>query len=205
MGARLPYFSGSPFARMARVLIDEWALPVATEEWKFPPDPALWDLTPAGQVPVLIEPDRPALFPTLLILERLWDMAGHPPDAYDPAADRQALLATLQAGDALVTAFYIGWTGLREVATNHIGYGLGERQLHRFGSVLDWLETRADAGDLRGGVTLPGVALACLVLWADARDGYPWRGRPGIEAVVDSLAARPSFSSTLPRVWAPER
>jgi glutathione S-transferase len=49
--ARLAYFPGSPFARMARVLIEEWALPVDPDEWTFPPPEELFRLNPLGQVP----------------------------------------------------------------------------------------------------------------------------------------------------------
>jgi glutathione S-transferase len=203
MAARLLFFPGSPFARMARVLIREWSLPIVPEECPFPPGPELWETTPAGQVPVLVEPDRPPLFPTFLILERLWEIAGSPRDAYEPDRDRQVLLATLQAGDALVTAYYIGWTGLRETETNHVGYSLRDQNLLRFGSVLRWLDGKAAEGEVRDGVTLPGVALACLALWADARDGFPWRENGHLARLVDDLASRASFAGTAPQRWSP--
>lgn len=94
-------------------------------------------------------------------------MAGFPDDAYRPPQERQALQVALQGGDALVVWKYIGWTGLGPVGPTTIGFDLAARSCNRFRSVLDWLA----AGRLRPGVTLPGIAAAALVLWADARGG----------------------------------
>lgn len=200
--AELSYFPGSPYARMARVLISEWSLPITPVEWSFPPPDDLFRLNPLGQVPALVEGGK-ALFPTFLILERLWDMAGRPDDGYRPEDERQMLLTTLQAGDAMVAAFYQDWCGLRPVATNHIGYDLGERHLRRFAGTLDWLEDHAGAGRLRPGMTLPGVAAACLLLWSEARGGPEWEGRERLWSIVRALEDRPSFQATVPQVWSP--
>src|SRR5688572_23165989 len=110
---------------MARVIVREWALPVEEIECPFPPPPEFFEKTPLGQVPVLLI-DGVAVFPTLLVLERLWTMAGNPAHAYRPDQDRQVLLTILQAGDALVAALYQDWAGLRPVGPNHIGYDPGE-------------------------------------------------------------------------------
>lgn len=196
--ARLAYFPGSPFARMARVLVREWQLEIEETELPFPPPASLFDLNPLGQVPVLLLGDE-RLFPTLIVLERLWAMAGAPAAAYAPEKERQTLLTVLQAGDALVAAFYQRWAGLGPVGPNHAGHEPAERNLARVAAVLDWLA--AGSGDLRDGVTLTGVALACLVLWADARDGLDWRRHARLQDVVDALAARESFRQTIPQPW----
>ncbi len=202
----LAYFKGSPFARMARVLVHEWSLPVTPVEWTFPPAPELFEHNPLGQVPVLTI-DGHALFPTFLVLERLWEMAGRPAAAYDPERDRQRLLVTLAMLDALVAAYYQGWTGLQRVGTDYIGYDPGERNLARVERVMAWLEADWPPPSEDGGVTLPAVATACFALWADARHplGRPldWRRHPRLAAEVERLAQRPSFKDTLPREFRP--
>ena len=202
MTPTLSYLPGSPFARMARVLLREWSLPIAEEELPFPPPPDWFDVNPPGQVPVLRSGDE-VVFPTLLVLERLWELAGRPAEAYDPGRDRQRLLVTLQAGDALVAALYQGWTGLRPMAENHIGYDPATRNLHRVAHALDWIEERTGPdGDL---VALPSVALACLVLWSEARGGPARPHRPGLDRLVGRLELRPSFAVTQPQPWKPGR
>jgi glutathione S-transferase len=201
---KLTYFSGSPFARMCRVLVIEWALPVTPVEYSFPPGPEMFAINPLGQVPALVADDgRPALFPTFLILEELWSMAGKPAAAYDPGRDRQLLMVILQACDAYAAACYYRWHGLGQVGRNAFDFTPRERNLDRVQNVLDWVENGV-LGKLEPGVTVPGVALACLCKWADAREGLDWRSRPGLAAVVEELALRRSFDATIPRVFSYE-
>jgi glutathione S-transferase len=68
MPAELTYFPGSPFARMCRVVILEFGLPVEFVEHKFPPAKEMFDVNPLGQVPALILENK-TVFPTFLILE----------------------------------------------------------------------------------------------------------------------------------------
>jgi glutathione S-transferase len=200
--ARLAYTPGSPFARMARVSIREWALAVEEVEVAFPPPPEIFAVNPLGQVPVLTVGDE-AVFPTLLIIERLWSMAGRPRAAYGGARDRQLLVTLLQAGDAMVAAFYPRWAGLGPVGPNSIGYDPAERHLARVRSTLAWLEPRCE--ELGAAVTLPGTAVACLLLWADARGGLGWPVPPGLAGVVRRLQERESFRATQPPPWSPSR
>ena len=196
--AELAYFPGSPFARMARVLAREWSLPVDEVEVPFPPPPSLYELSPLGQVPVLsVGSER--VFPTLMVLDRLWRMAGAPTSAFTPA-DRQALAVALAAGDALVAALYQSWAGLQPVGENHVGYDPRERNLERYERVLGWLGER---GRLRDGLTLPGVAVTCVLLWSDARGGPAWWGHGRLDRLVAGLATRPSFRQTEPQAWRP--
>ena len=198
---RLVYTPGSPFARMARVLVREWRLPIAETEAPFPPPDWVFELNPLGQVPALALGEE-RLFPTFIILERLWGLAGSPASAYAPEVERQLLVTTLQAGDALVTALYQRWAGLAPAGENHIGYDPAQRHLARFESVLGWIV----AGErLREGLTLSGVAVACLLLWSDARGGPVWSHHEGLGALVQGLAARESFRQTQPPPWQPGR
>ena len=136
----LSIFLGSPFSRMAQVLVREWRLPVTEAELpSFPPAEAFFAENPLGQVPVLaIGGER--LFPTLIVLERLWRMGGSPEEAYRPDAERQFLATLLGGGDALVAATYQRWAGLGPVGPNHVGFDPGARNLARFVAVLDWAD-----------------------------------------------------------------
>jgi glutathione S-transferase len=198
--ATLGYFPGSPFARMARVLCREWALAVEDVEHRFPPPLDLFDLNPLGQVPVL-RVEAEAVFPTFLVLERLWEMAARPSEAYNPDRDRQLLLTILLAGDALVAALYQRWSGLGTVGPNYIGYDPAGRHLDRFDHVLGWAEARLTSPP--DAITVPAVALACLLLWSDARGGPAWRHHAGLADRVDILSRRKSFATTRPQEWRP--
>ena len=200
MIGRLSFLPGSPFSRMARVLVREWGLPVEETEEQFPMRESFFEENPLGQVPVLNIADQ-KVFPTFLVLEKLWQMAGSPEEAYRPQTERQILLTTLHAGDALAAAFYQGWSGLGLLSENHIGYDPADRNLERVGRVLSWLDARTERGILRKGMTIPGVALSAIVLWADARGGLQWRHHKNLAELVSLLEGRPSFTSTLPQKW----
>jgi len=196
----LSIFLGSPFSRMAQVLVREWRLPVTEAELpSFPPAEAFFAENPLGQVPVLaIGGER--LFPTLIVLERLWRMGGSPEEAYRPDAERQFLATLLGGGDALVAATYQRWAGLGPVGPNHVGFDPGARNLARFVAVLDWAD---EGGRIREGVTLPGVALACLLAWSGARGGPATRTSARIAEIVADLGERESFRETRPQPWLP--
>ncbi len=193
----LAYTPGSPFARMARVAIREWALPVEEVEVGFPPPAEISALNPLGQVPVLTV-DGEAVFPTLIILERLWSMAARSSDVYDPARDRQLLMTILSAGDALVAATYQRWAGLGPVGANSVGYDPAERNLGRVRSTLDWLEPNPRMSAFGADVAPPAIAVACLLLWIEARGGLGWPTPPGLAALARALDERESFRLTRP-------
>ena len=193
---RLFYTSGSPFARMGRVLVREWQLPILEVQTPFPLPETHFAVNPLGQVPVLDLGDE-QVFPTFMVLEKLWTMAGAPASAYAPELERQSLLTVLQGGDALVSALYQQWAGLGPVGANTIGYDPAARNLARVGSVLAWLDAGAGGRGLREGVTLTGVVAACLVLWAEARDARTWR-LDVLDRIIGDLAQRTSFLETQP-------
>ncbi len=193
---RLFYTSGSPFSRMARVLVREWQLPISEVQTPYPLPETHFAVNPLGQVPVLDFGDE-QVFPTLMVLEKLWTMAGAPTSAYAPDVERQSLLTVLQGGDALVSALYQRWAGLGPVGSNTVGFDLADRNLARVGTVLAWLDAGAGGRGLREGVTLSGVAAACLVLWAEARDARTWR-LDALDRIIGDLAGRQSFLETQP-------
>ena len=76
-GDRLVFFPNSPYARMARVLVREWALPIGEEVVPFGAPDRVRALNPLVSVPVLLLGGTP-VFPVLAVLERLWALAGSP-------------------------------------------------------------------------------------------------------------------------------
>lgn len=201
---------GSPFARMVRVLARELGVPIREMVVAdFPPDPALLDINPLGQVPALVV-DAGVYFPTEIALAALGDAAslsGPVPaplrlSGYD-LSRRQLLSVVLALGDQIVARQYRGWAGLAPSGPNRLGFDMDKRALERIATTLSWLEARVTpAGFDPAGLTLSDIALACLLMWTDARGPIPWRGRPGLEALVDRLAQRESFAATVPPPYA---
>jgi glutathione S-transferase len=116
--------------------------------------------------------------------------------------DDQTLAVLLAMGDALAALKYQDWAGLRPVARNLLGFDPADRNAERANRTLDWLEAEATpAGFIPGVLSVQDIALSTIVLWTEARGGFPWRGRPRLEAIVAACSARSSFTATTPQPW----
>jgi glutathione S-transferase len=201
---------GSPFARMVRVLARE--LGQNMEEIvvdDFPPDPDLMRINPLGQVPVLVI-GQDARFPTDIALAALGDAAHQSAPVPAPLrlsgydlAHRQGLSVLLGLGDQIVARQYRLWAGVVSSGQNRLGFDLDQRAMVRIETTLNWLESRATPhGFDPAGLSLPDIALACILLWTESRGPIPWRGRPRLEGIVEAMSRRDSFAATVPPPYA---
>jgi glutathione S-transferase len=210
----LYFIQGSPFARMARVLLREFGIECSEEEIReFPPPAGFFDINPLGQVPVL-EDHGKRFFPTHVVLAHILDIAARAertgdlsPRLFRDAShreDEQLMTVLLAMSDMLATAKYQIWAGLDAVQENSLGFNPAERNMERVYRTLDWLEKRATERGFWPDVISPhDVVLACIILWSEARGTIAWRGRPRLEGIVARLAERPSFAATAPLPWPP--
>jgi glutathione S-transferase len=207
---KLHYTPGSPFARIIRVLLRE--LTIACEEAEiveFPPPEKYFAVNPLGQVPAL-ETAEGLKFPTRVIIDHLMTLPRRRLAPVTLAVrrdeghwqDDQLLFVLLAMGDALAAMKYQVWAGLHQARENLLGYDPAVRHRERVLKTLDWLEARATLeGFLPSALSVQDIALASIILWIEARGGFPWRGRPKLEAIVQRCAGRPSFTATKPQPW----
>lgn len=196
--AKLYFIDGSPFARLCRILIDEWQIPVHLTEVTFPLPEDFFDINPMGQVPVL-ETIGEVIFPTSQIVEQLWAMTEEAREPYlDPLADRQFLTVILGMGNFLVLGNQQTRAGLEEVNENKLGFNPAERHQMRVEKCLDWIDARAQTWLTGDEPNVCDYALACILLYSDARRPIEWRNRVKLADIVDRLQDRPSFKSTAP-------
>jgi len=206
----LYYIQGSPFARMARVLLREFEIPCAeTLIEEFPPSPAYFDVNPLGQVPV-IEDGTNRFFPTSVVLNHIVAKAQESGAPTSDIArtlfreesrqqDEQLFVVLLAMGDMMAAVQYAKWAGLAVVDRNRLGFEPAQRNMLRVYRTLDWLEQRAAKNGFWPSTTsVQDVVLACLILWSESRGPVQWRGRPKLEGIVSGLEGRPSFKSTAP-------
>lgn len=187
----LYYVDGSPFARVVRVLVREWDVPTDEVLLPFPLPEAFFDLSPLGQVPVLVT-DNSTIFPTPAIIAHLTERTKQ--EAYDT----QLLAAVLSWTDTLVAAFYQEWAGLEPAeGTNSLGFDPASRNLERVSPFLDWVAPRLNLAQ----PSAPEYALACVLWWIESRRPVEWRGRTKIDTLFAEIEARQSFQDTVPAPW----
>ena len=189
----LLYVDGSPFARIARILILEWQLDIKAREVDFPLPSDVEDINPLGQVPVLLRPPDQPLFLTLNIIEELASGGGLKKFFPYRAEDRANTAIALSAGDSLIAAAQAQWSGFGEISENRLGWNPVERNLVRFNRTMDWL---ADRTPLDSFVALVAAA---LMYWAKDRpvDGVATEGQAAQYFL--GLTSRASFEATKPR------
>lgn len=196
--AKLYYIDGSPFARLCRILIDEWQVPVQLVETPFPLPDDFFDINPMGQVPVLATVGE-TIFPTAQIVEQIWAMTVETTEPYlDPLADRQLLATILGMGNFVILANQEANAGLEPTGENKLGFNPAKRHLLRVQKCLDWFEARAENWLTGDEPNVCDYALACILLYGDARRPFEWRNRTKLARIVDRIQDRPSFKSTVP-------
>ncbi|MGF1502860.1 MAG: hypothetical protein ACFBSD_13690 [Paracoccaceae bacterium] len=216
------YIDGSPYARIVRAMLLEWAVPHDAECLAAYPPAGVERLSPALQVPVLETGSAGVghLFGSALIrayLHEVWAPGrdGADRDGLSPILERaearwrdaQVLTAIETLTDALVLYFHTKWAGLGPVGENRLGCDMIEREMARARNLLDWLEAtaEAEAGFRPGPVSAPDLALAACLLWTEAREPIPWAdGRPRLARIVERVAARPAVAATAPVPWSRE-
>lgn len=117
--------------------------------------------------------------------------------------DLQVLTAIETMTNALVHYFHARWAGVTQHGENRLGgVDIAGREMARALSLLDWLEDQAGKEGFWPETVSPAdMALAAALLWTEAREEIPWRGRPKLELIVETMDARESMKQTAPRPW----
>ena len=205
---KLYYSQGSPFARKVRVVLAEKGLDYEGDETPLGrPLGELAAINPNLQVPIFDDGELRLFESNLIIDYLLRTYSDTPPDGPQPPLassmtrpehhwEDAKILATLETlGISMVNLRQLGLSG---VNAEEVGYL--QRQHSRIQSSLDWLEERATPEGFAPGLfSIMDLNLLCALVFSEARDDiFPWRGRPGLEAIVARYQERPSVLSTAP-------
>jgi glutathione S-transferase len=192
---------GSPYARMARIVVIEKALESRVEvifaQTRTAGSP-YYHINPSGRVPYLVRDDGVGMEESAVICAWFDQLEGRPTfrlpegEAGWQARRLEALARSLMDGLAV-------W--LRELyrPPNERSPGVIRHETDRASRMFDVWEREVDHPYMRGALNMAQLTLACA-LGVEARNPHvAWRSEhAGLREWYDRLAARPSFAATAP-------
>lgn len=196
---KLFYASGSPYARIARVVIRELGLENRVEEVEVTlrdPNSSLLPHNPGGKVPTLQLDDGTILNESLLVLAFLDTQHGGRKLLPMDGSDGWKTLSELGRAYAFLDAVTV-WN--RELRFGQSAPGVIALEKVRADRVADTLEAALAAGAYSGPINASQIVLgAALENFARRHRVWDWRsGRPRLSRFLDDIAQRPSFAETI--------
>jgi glutathione S-transferase len=192
---------GSPYARMARIMVLEKGLEGRVEiivaKTRVANSP-YYDINPSGRVPYLIRDDGVGLEESALICAYLDHLDGKP--AFDLPVDGQSW--ETRRLEAMARSLLDGlsvWG--REILRpeSERSPGVIRHETARARRMVDVWEREIGHPTLGGAVNMIHITLACALGLEARNPGFHWRpGHPKLSKWFDEMAARPSFTATAP-------
>jgi len=192
---------GSPYARMARIVVIEKGLESRVETVAAKtrvPDSPYYGINPSGRVPYLVRDDGVGMEESALICSYLDQLEGHP--AFHLPNGDQALEA--RRLEALARSLLDGlsvWG--REILRpeNERSPGVIQHEKDRAVRMADTWEREIGHPLMRGALNMVQITLACALGLEARNPGFRWRPRhPKLSDWFTQIAARPSFTATAP-------
>jgi len=196
---KLFYASGSPYARIARVVLRELGLQGQIEEVEVTlrdPNSALLPYNPGGKVPALQLDDGTVINESLLILAYLDTRHSGRKLLPMDGSDGWRTLSELGRAYAFLDAVTV-WN--RELRFGQSAPGVIGLEKERANRAADALEAAIAGGGYSGPLNSSQIVLAAaLENFARRHKVWDWRsGRPRLSGFLDEIAARPSFTATV--------
>ena len=199
---------GSPYARMARVVILEKGLESRVEiiaaRTRVPHSP-YYRINPSGRVPYLVREDGVGLEESAVICDYLDHLDGKP--AFDlPAGNRAWETRRLEALARSMLDGLAVWGRELGRPPNERSPTVLLHEAHRSERLADVWETEIDHPVMHGALNLAQITLACALGLEGRNPDFRWRsGHPKLCDWFERVAARPSFAATAPPVSAERR
>lgn len=192
---------GSPYARMARVVVLEKGLGSRVEVIAAKTrvaDSPYYGINPSGRVPYLLRDDGVGMEESALICAYLDHLDGDP--TFDlPAGERGWEACRLEALARSMLDGLSVWG--REILRpeNERSPGVIRHESDRAQRMADLWESEIDSPFMHGALNIAQMTLACALGLESRNPGFRWRPRHRTLCEwFDEIAARPSFAATAP-------
>jgi glutathione S-transferase len=196
---KLFYASGSPYARIARVVLRETGLDRTIDEVEVTlrdPSSSLLPFNPGGKVPTLELDDGTVLNESLLVMLFLDGRHGGRRLLPMDGSDGWKTLSRVGTAMAFLDGISV-WN--RELRFGLKAPGVLALEKTRADRVADRLEREVAAGSYGGPLDAGQIVLgAALENAARRHKVWDWKsGRPALSAFLDEIARRASFAATV--------
>jgi glutathione S-transferase len=192
---------GSPYARMARIVVLEKGLESRVETIVARTrvaDSPYYGINPSGRVPYLVRDDGIGMEESALICAYLDRLDGEPKfDLPDGARSWEARRLEALARSMLDGLSVWG----REISRpeNERSPGVMQHEANRAQRMADVWERETEHTLMRGALNMIQITLACALGLEARNPGFRWRPRrPKLSEWFDRIAARPSLKATAP-------
>ncbi len=192
---------GSPYARMARIVVLEKGLERRVEiiaAQTRVADSPYYRINPSGRVPYLVRDDGVGLEESALICAYLDHVDGTP--AFDAPAGDQGLEA--RRLEALARSMVDGvavWGRELSRPQNERSPSVLEHEAERGRRMVDLWEAQIDHPLMHGALNMAQITLACGLGMEARNPHFHWRPKhPKLCDWFEPIAARPSFTATAP-------
>ena len=193
---------GSPYARMARIMVIEKALEDRVEiiaAKTRSADSPYYKINPSGRVPYLVRDDGVGMEESAVVCAWLDHLDGKPRFDLPAGADAWEARRLESLARSLVDGLSV-W--LRELTRpkNEQSPGIIQHEKDRSARLADVWEAEIGHPLMNGALNVAQITLACA-LGIEARNpDLHWQpGHPKLVAWFDRIAARPSFAATAPK------
>jgi len=192
---------GSPYARMARIVVIEKSLESRVEiivAKTRVSDSPYYQINPSGRVPYLISDDGVGMEESALICAYLDRLGGVP--ALDRSGGDQSWEARRLEGLARSMLDGLSVWG-REILRpgNERSPVVIQHEKDRAQRMADLMEREIDHPLMRGALNMVQITLACALGLEARNPDFVWRPRhPRLSDWFDTIASRPSFAATAP-------
>jgi glutathione S-transferase len=189
---------GSPYARMARIVVIEKQLGSRVEvifAKTRAKDSPYYAINPSGRVPYLVRDDGVGMEESALICAYLDQLDGEPTLGLPPGWEARRLEALARS---LVDGLAVWARELSRPATER-SPTLIEHETERARRMVDLWEREVAHPVMNGPLNMAHLTLACGLAMGDRNPDFRWReAQPTLAGWLDTLAARPSFVATTP-------
>jgi len=198
---KLYYTPGSPYARMARMVVIEKGLENRVEfvaAQTRTADSPYYRINPSGRVPYLVTDDGIGLEESAVICEYLDVLDGNP-RLRSPGEERDLEARRLEALARSMMDGLAVWGRELSRPENERSPGIIQHETDRARRMADAWEREIDHPLMHGALNMIQLTLACALGLEARNPDFRWRpGHPKLRDWYDRIAARPSFAATAP-------